>query len=184
MASLDRLFFYMGQEELARPMSTTLFAISCMVKGLLFFVLLHLELLHCFLLVAELHTPASKYPLIFMSRHCVESRKTLNWLLLSRPLIWLYGIRPQCKVVIYMRLLIVHSKIFEAVINHLEVCVLSLEETLSKYFLLSSKEIGLKLLESLCSALLFGSPFIFSGSHRICGLIQQMNTSVNLHNGS
>jgi len=76
------------------------------------------------------------------------------------------------------------DRIFKALIIHLEVCVLSLEETLSRYFLLSSKEIGLKSLESLYSALLFGSPFRFSNSHKICGLIQQMNTSANLHNGS
>ena len=55
---------------------------------------------------------------------------------------------------------------------------------LSRFFLLLSKKIGLKLLESLYSALLFGSLFRFSSSHKICGLIQQTNESMNLHNGS
>src|SRR6266540_2134047 len=90
-----------------------------------------------------------------MSRHCVGSRKTLCWQLLSRPLIWLYGMRLQCKVVAFTKLSIVHSKMFVALIVHLEVCVLCLEETLSRFFLLSSKETGLKLLEYLCSALLY-----------------------------
>src|SRR6266705_4244413 len=77
---MDKTFFCMNQEGQARPMSTILSAIFCMVKEKLFYVLLHLELLHCFLLVAALHTPASKFLSIFTNHQCVESRKILNWL--------------------------------------------------------------------------------------------------------
>jgi len=50
--------------------------------------------------------------------------------------------RLQCKVVTYTKPLTVHFKMFEALIAHLEVCVLCLEETSSRSFLLLSKEIG------------------------------------------
>jgi len=70
---LDKPFFCMDQEKQARPMSTILSAIFCVVKEKLFCVLLYLELLHCFLLVVTLHTPALKFLSIFMNRQCVES---------------------------------------------------------------------------------------------------------------
>ena len=50
-----------------------------MGEGQLSFVWHHLELLHYSLLVAVLHTPCSKYQLIFMSHHCVASKKTLKF---------------------------------------------------------------------------------------------------------
>ena len=78
-------FFCMDQEEQARSMSTIPSAIFCVIKEKLFCVLVYLELLHCFLLVAALHTPASKFLSIFMNRQCVESRKILNWLISSGP---------------------------------------------------------------------------------------------------
>jgi len=57
-------------------------------------------------------------------------------------------------------------------------------EILNRFFLLSSKEIRHKLLEFLCSTLLFGSLSRFSSLYKICSSIQQMNKNPNLHNGS
>ena len=73
---------------------------------------------------------------------------------------------------------------FAILIVHLGVSVLFLEETSSRFFLLLSKKTELKLLESLCSIQLCGNRFRFSGSHKICGSIQLMNESKNLHNSS
>jgi hypothetical protein len=71
----------MGQEVQARPMSITLCATFCAAKERLFSVSLHLELLHYFLSVAELHTPASKSQSTSMNHHYVESRKIPSWLI-------------------------------------------------------------------------------------------------------
>lgn len=133
------------------------------------------------------HTAHSifKIPInIHESSLCGIKKKTLYWQLLLEQLIWLYGMRLQCKVAIYMKLLTVHSKMFKTLIAHLEVYVLSLEEILNRFFLLSSKEIRHKLLEFICSAVLFGSLSRFSSLHKIWGSMQPMNMNTNLHNGS
>src|SRR6266545_4727076 len=90
----------------------------------------------------------------------------------------------QCKAATFMKQWTALFKMFAILIVHLEVSVLFLEETSSRVFLLLSKETGLKSLESLCSVQLCGNRFRFSSSHKICGSIQLMNESENLHNGS
>ena len=76
---LDKLFSYMDLEELAKHMSMTPYATSCVVREKLSFVWLLQALPRFSLLVARLPIQHSKFPLKSMNPQPVPFPEILTW---------------------------------------------------------------------------------------------------------